>query len=124
VDQVSEMQVDLEKNINVQPIIFAEEERESYIAKHRVDESDLILQIFPKRVIQYTGARVAKAIADTIGEAGMSKIHIEEIQDKLLDENKAVVFVKCSGFGTDYYQKMIFQNLFENLQVCLSATQA
>lgn len=125
-DQEREMQANFNSNINVLPIVFKEEDRESFTLKYRSDEDDLVLQIVPKHLIENAGARVAKAIADTIGEAGMSSVLIEEVNDKVFsteDNFTASVYVRCLGFGTDYYQNLVFPNLFENLQGCLLAKQ-
>lgn len=113
----------LANDINVTPILFEEESRESFTVKHRQEEDDLILQILPKHNPRYLGARVAKAFVDTIGEVGMSKIQIEEVEDTIFGEGKPTVYVKCRGMGGDYYQKIIFGHLFENLQESLSTKQ-
>jgi hypothetical protein len=126
VDQGREMPANFSSNINVKPILFEEEERESFTLKHRTEGDDLILQVVPKRTLSNLGARVAKAIVSTIGEAGMSKVRIEEISDESFEDNHEIsvsVYVRCAGYGSDYYQNMILANLFENLQDCLSARQ-
>ena len=124
-DQVSEMQDNLmSSDINVTPIMFEEESRESFTVKHRQEKDDLILQIFPKHDPKHLGARVAKAFVDTIGEVGMAKIQIEEVKDDIFGAGTPTVYVKCKGMGVDYYQRIIFNHLFENLQESLSAKQA
>ena len=113
----------LSNDINVVPIMFEEESRESFTVKHRQEDDDLILQIFPKHNPRQLGARVAKAFVDTIGEVGMRKIRIEEIKDNIFGDGKSTVYVRCEGMGDDYYQRIIFNHLFENLQDSLSAKQ-
>ena len=54
----------------------------------------------------------------------MSKVHIEEIRDVYLEDGESTVFIKCTGMGVDYYQRIIFNHLFENLQASLSTKQA
>lgn len=125
-DQEREMQANFNSNINVLPIVFEEEERESFTLKHRSEKEDLIFQILPKHNVDNAGARVAKAIEETVGEAGMSKVRIEEVNDHFFSEGPNLsksVYVRFLGFGTEYYQNMIFKSLFENLQGCLSAKQ-
>jgi len=114
----------LSKEINVVPIMFEEESRESFTVKHRREEDDLILQILPKHNPAHLGARVAKAFVDTIGEVGMHKIRIEEVDDAIFGEGKPTVYVKCLGMGADYYQRIIFNHFFENLQESLVSKQA
>ena len=117
------MQDKIADDITVTPIMFEEESREAFTVKHRQEEGDLILQIFPKHNPAHLGARVAKAFVDTVGEVGMNKIQIEEVKDTIFGEGKPTVYVKCRGMGADYYQRIIFNHLFENLQESLSAKQ-
>jgi hypothetical protein len=118
------MRAEFDSNINVQPVIFQTEERDTYSLNYKDESGDLILQVFLKGNSNLPGARVAKAIADTIGEAGMSKVRVEELHDEMLDARRPVIYVKLEGMGTEYHRRLIMSSLFENLQECLSAKQA
>ena len=106
----------------VQPIQFNEHEEALFSVKHFVRDEDLIVQVFPKSNIDVLGGRVAKALVDTLGEAGMSRVHIELHDDRSISELPSV-YVKCAELGADYFKEYITGKLLENLSQCLSATQ-
>lgn len=82
-------------------------------------DSDLIVQVFPKRVIRDIGARVAKAFADTIGDAGLPKLKIEQLQDELIGA-EPVVFVRAHDMGSAMALDIIFPRIFQALDQALA----
>lgn len=120
-DLASKMQA--EELTSVQPIEFKEHDTQSFKVKHFVDGDNLILQVFPKRDIDVLGGRVAKALVDTLGEAGMRRVNIELHDDPSISKLPSV-YVKCLELGSDYYREYITGQLLDNLDQCLSAMQA
>jgi len=82
-------------------------------------DADLLVHVFPRRAIRDVGARVAKAFADTIGEAGLARLKIEQLHDELIGP-EPVVFVRGADMGGSIELDIIFPKIFQALDRVLS----
>lgn len=119
----------LDTQIGVQPVHFDEASREGVFAiKYTSEGEDLIVQVFPEETKELrallgvsVGARVAKAVADTIGEDNMLGIKIEVHSDPLI--GGTACYVKLEGRGSEITRNLLLPKLMDHLEVCLTATQ-
>lgn len=103
----------------IEPIAFTEEELESCSVKYAVIDGDLVIQVFPLEIFpEFPGARVAKAIADTLGESSLKKFYIEEITSELIEGGQSV-YIKGDELGTDIIRSMMFPAFFQKLDATM-----
>jgi hypothetical protein len=92
--------------------------RKARVGYATVDD-DLVVQVFPHQAFLDAGARVAKAFADTIGEAGLSRLKIEQLQDELIGP-EPVVFVRGKDMAGKVELDVIFPKIFQALDQALT----
>lgn len=124
------MQADkLEKNVGVAPVEFIELDRKEFLLKYTSEIDDLIVQVFPKDTdilrnapVMEIGARVAKAIVDTIGEDNMHTAKIEVHSDPMIGGTSC--YARLVGKGAEITRDLTVPVLAARLQESLAATQA
>ena len=103
----------------IAPIEFKEEELESCSVKYTTIDGNLVIQVFPLEVFpEFPGARVAKAIEDTLGESSLRKFYIEEITSELIEGGQSV-YIKGDDLGTDVVISIMFPTFFQHLDATM-----
>jgi len=113
----------------VEQVQLTKEECGICTVNYGVSGDDMILQVFPpldpveqgKAVkvaveLDSLGGRVAKALLDSVGEAGMERMVIEEIYDQMIGQS---IFVRAKDFSNEISRNLFIPRVLKELDITL-----
>ena len=106
--------------IGAMPVKFDDYDDDRVNIRYTGKGHDLIIQVFPKNssAKDHLAERCAKAMIDTIGDAGMSQVVIEDIKEPEMELES--VYIRAKDKNTDIARNIMFPRFFESLAATFS----
>lgn len=107
--------------ISVSPVKFTGWSGESIHIKHAVRGEDLVIHVMPRRRFpKFAEERTVRALIELLGEAAMSRVVVELVDNKIVEEGTSVS-VRCMGMGTDVHESILFPKFHQLLDGYMQA---